>query len=465
MAANGTSLTAGSERLRRDPGILDMRSAGPLLGRPARTILPVMDRLLVTGGPRLSGAVAIGGAKNSALKVMAASLLADGRTTIRNVPDIADCRTMADVLERLGAGVARRDHEIEIDASGSLGLETPYELVRRMRASILVLGPLLARRGRARVAMPGGCNIGRRKIDLHIRGLQRLGVEFTYDHGYLVGEVPAGLRGAVVSLDFPSVGATENLLMAAVAARGTTVIENAAREPEIQDLARFLTTMGARIDGVGTPTIEVEGTEAFRPVTHTVIPDRIEAGTFAIAACVTGGDVLLRGARADHLDLVLAKLEEVGARIGQEEDGVRVTLDGRPRAVDLVTLPYPGFPTDLQPPIMAVLASAEGTSIVTENVFESRFMFVDEMNRMGADIRTEGHHAVIRGVRRLEAAPVRALDLRAGAALILAALAADGVTEIADVDHVDRGYEDVDAKLTALGAEVSRQPSLSPALA
>jgi UDP-N-acetylglucosamine 1-carboxyvinyltransferase len=424
-----------------------------------------MGRLIVTGGPRLTGYVPVGGAKNSALKAMAASLLADGRTTIRNVPDIADCRTMADVLERLGAGVTRRDHEIQIDASAPVGMETPYELVRQMRASILVLGPLLARRGRARVAMPGGCNIGRRKIDLHIRGLQRMGVEFTYDHGYLVGEVPSGLQGAVVSLDFPSVGATENLLMAAVAARGTTVIENAAREPEIQDLAAFLTAMGARIEGVGTPTLEVEGAEGFRAVSHAVIPDRIEAGTFAIAACVTGGDVLLRGARSDHLDLVLAKLDEVGARIAEEEDGVRVSLDGRPRAVDLVTLPYPGFPTDLQPPIMALLAAADGTSIITENVFESRFMFVDELNRMGADIRTEGHHAVIRGVDRLQAAPVRALDLRAGAALILGALAADGVTEIADVDHVDRGYEDIDAKLTSIGAEVSRQPSLSPALA
>jgi UDP-N-acetylglucosamine 1-carboxyvinyltransferase len=426
---------------------------------------PGMDRLVVKGGPRLSGTVAIGGAKNSALKVMAASLLADGRTTVQNVPDIADCRTMADVLERVGVGVARRDHEIEIDATGALGMETPYELVRRMRASILVLGPLLARRGRARVAMPGGCNIGRRKIDLHIRGLQRMGVEFEYDHGYLVGEATGGLRGAVVSLDFPSVGATENLLMAAVAARGTTVIENAAREPEIQDLAGFLVAMGARIGGAGTPTIEIEGADEFRAVTHAVIPDRIEAGTFAIAASVTGGDVLLQGARSDHLDLVLAKLDEVGARIIQEDDGVRVAMEERPRAVDLVTLPYPGFPTDLQPPIMALLASAEGTSIITENVFESRFMFVDELNRMGADIRTEGHHAVIRGMDRLDAAPVRALDLRAGAALILAALAADGVTEIADVDHVDRGYEDIDAKLTALGAEVSRQPSLSPALA
>jgi UDP-N-acetylglucosamine 1-carboxyvinyltransferase len=424
-----------------------------------------VDRLLITGGRRLTGEITVGGAKNSALKTMAASLLAEGRTTILNVPDIADCRTMADVLDRLGAGVARRDHEIEIDASGPLGHETPYELVRRMRASILVLGPLLARRGRARVAMPGGCNIGRRKIDLHIRGLQRMGAEFSYDHGYLVGEVANGLRGSVISLDFPSVGATENLLMAAVAARGTTVIENAAREPEIQDLATFLVAMGSRIEGVGTPTIEVSGTDRFEPVTHSVIPDRIEAATFAIAVAVSGGDVLLRGARADHLDLVLAKLDEIGARVSPEEAGVRVAMEDRPRAVDLVTLPYPGFPTDLQPPIMALLASAEGTSIITENVFESRFMFVDELNRMGADIRTEGHHAVVRGVTRLEGAPVRALDLRAGAALILAALGADGVTEIADIGHVDRGYEDIDAKLTALGAEVSRQPSLSPALA
>ena len=422
-----------------------------------------MDRLLVTGGPRLAGEVAIGGAKNSALKLMAAALLAEGRTTLRNVPDIADCRTMAEVLERLGVGAQRRDHALVIDASGPLEVETPYELVRRMRASILVLGPLLARQGRARVAMPGGCNIGRRKIDLHVRGLERMGAEFSYDHGYLVATTP-GLRGGVISLDFPSVGATENLLMAAVAATGTTVIENAAREPEIQDLATFLISMGARVDGLGTPTIEIEGVDGFRPTDYSVLPDRIEAGTFAIAACVTGGDMLLRGAQADHLDLVLAKLEEAGARIRAEDAGVRVAMPERASAVDLVTLPYPGFPTDLQPPIMALLATAEGTSIITENVFESRFMFVDELNRMGADIRTEGHHAVIRGMDRLSSAPVRALDLRAGAALILAALGADGVTEIADVDHVDRGYEDIDAKLAGLGAEVTRQPSLSPAL-
>ena len=419
----------------------------------------------MSGGTRLSGEVRIGGAKNSALKLMAAALLAEGRTVIRNVPDIADCRTMAEVLERLGAGVERREHELEIDASGPLGIETPYELVRRMRASILVLGPLLARHGRSRVAMPGGCNIGRRKIDLHVRGLERMGAEFSYDHGYLVASTKGPLRGAVISLDFPSVGATENLLMAAVAARGTTVIENAAREPELQDLAEFLTAMGARIQGVGTPTVEIEGVEAFVPTEHTVISDRIEAGTFAVAACITGGDVLLRGARADHLDLPFAKLDDAGATISIEDVGIRVSMDGRARAVDLVTLPYPGFPTDLQPPIMAMLATAEGTSILTENVFESRFMFVDELNRMGADIRTEGHHAVVRGVPKLSSAPVRSLDLRAGAALILAALGAEGITEITDVGHVDRGYEDIDGKLASLGAELSRQTALSAALA
>jgi UDP-N-acetylglucosamine 1-carboxyvinyltransferase len=421
-----------------------------------------MDRLLVAGGLRLSGAVPISGAKNSALKLMAASLLAEGLTLLHNVPDIEDCRTMAEVLERLGAVVDRSDHAVAIDTTGPLGLETPYELVRRMRASILVLGPLLARLQRARVAMPGGCNIGSRKIDLHIRGLERMGARFTSEHGYLMAEAD-GLRGAYVSLDFPSVGATENLLMAAVAAKGTTVIENAAREPEVQDLADFLTKMGARIDGAGTPTIEIEGVDAFTSVEHAVIPDRIEAGTYAIAACVTGGEVLLQGARSDQLDLVLAKLADVGANVNVHGDGIQVSMSGRPQAVDLVTLPYPGFPTDLQPPIMALLAAAEGTSIVTENVFESRFMFVDELNRMGADMRTEGHHAVIRGVERLSSAPVRALDLRAGAALIVAGLGADGTTEIAEVHHVDRGYEDIDGKLTALGAAVSRQPSFAVA--
>ncbi len=422
-----------------------------------------MDRLLVTGGVRLSGSVRIAGAKNSALKLMAASLLSPGRTVLSNVPRIQDCLTMGEVLQHLGAAVEWGE-DVVIDPGDALSVETPYELVSRMRASILVLGPLLARFGRARVAMPGGCNIGSRKIDLHIRGLVRMGARFSSEHGFLDAAAPRGLSGAVISLDFPSVGATENVMMAAVAARGTTVIENAAREPELSDLADFLREMGGRIEGVGTPTIEIEGTSDFRPVQHTVVPDRIEAGTFAVAACATGGRVVLEGARGDHMDLVLSKLAELGADILVTDAGIAVELETRARAVDFVTLPYPGFPTDLQPQMMALLSVAEGTSIVTENVFESRFMFVDELNRMGADIRTEGHHAVIRGVERLSAAPVRALDIRAGAAMVIAALCADGVTAIEDMYHVDRGYQDLEAKLAGLGAEIRRERTLTPAV-
>jgi UDP-N-acetylglucosamine 1-carboxyvinyltransferase len=335
--------------------------------------------------------------------------------------------------------------------------EAPYELVRQMRASIIVLGPLLARVGAARVAMPGGCNIGSRKIDLHLRGLERMGVDVSYDHGYLDARCANGLRGTSITLDFPSVGATENLLMAAVLARGTTVIENAAREPEIADLAEMLAGMGARIDGAGTPAVEIQGVDALAPVRHTVVPDRIEAGTYLIAGAATGGDVVADGARADHLDLVLTKLTDAGCTVETGPDFVRVALDGRPRAVDFVTLPYPGFPTDLQPQMMVLLSLAEGTSIATENVFENRFMFVDELLRMGADIRTEGHHAVIRGRDRLEGAPVRAPDIRAGAALVIAGLAADGVTDISGIEYIDRGYEDFEGRLAALGADVSRQ--------
>ncbi len=423
-----------------------------------------MDRLLVGGGRRLQGAVRIMGAKNSALKLMAASLLAEGRTEIENVPRIVDCFTMAEVLQHLGAEVAWDDSTLTIDTAGARGIETPYELVRKMRASIVVLGPLLARFGRAKVAMPGGCNIGSRKIDLHLKGFERMGVRFSYEHGYLEGVAP-NLHGAFVSLDFPSVGATENVLMAAVGASGTTVIENAAREPEIQDLAQMLVEMGAKIEGAGTTSIEIEGTSSFQAVCHRVVPDRIEAGTFAIAACITGGELFLEDARADHLDLVLDKLGEAGAVIRVEERGLSVAMAERPLSVDLVTLPYPGFPTDLQPQMMALMAIARGTSIITENVFESRFMFVDELNRMGADIRTEGHHAVIRGVDQLSAAPVRALDIRAGAAMVIAGLAADGVTEISNIYHVDRGYEGFDGRLAALGADIRREPSLWPALA
>ena len=422
-----------------------------------------MDRLLVTGGTPLDGTVEVAGAKNSALKLMAAAVLADGRFTLRNVPRIQDCITMVEVLEHLGVGTAWKPGELVLDTSEVRPIETPYELVSRMRASILVLGPLLARFGTARVAMPGGCNIGSRAIDLHIKGLEKMGATFRSEHGFLVGET-SGLRGATVNLDFPSVGATENVLMAAVAARGTTVIENAAREPELVDLAEFLVEMGARVEGVGTPTIEIEGVDVFGAVDHAVIPDRVEAGTYAIAICAAGGRVVLSRARADHMDLVLSKLADAGADVLATEDGIAVSMASRARCVDLVTLPYPGFPTDLQPQMMALLASAEGTSIVTENVFESRFMFVDELNRMGADIRTEGHHAVIRGVERLSAAPVRALDIRAGAAMVIAALGADGVTEIEDLYHVDRGYQDLEAKLLGLGAQVRRERERSPAV-
>ncbi len=422
-----------------------------------------MDRLLVTGGARLAGTVRISGAKNSALKLMAAALLAPGRSVIENVPRIQDCFTMGDVLSHLGVGVSWDGHSVLLDASEITSVETPYELVRTMRASILVLGPLLARRGRAHVAMPGGCNIGSRTIDLHIKGLEKMGAEFSSEHGFLSAETK-GLTGAAISLDYPSVGATENLLMAAVAARGITVIDNAAREPEIGDLAAYLSAMGAQIDGAGTSTIEIHGVDAFEPTRHRTVADRIEAGTFAIAAVATRGDIILEEARPDHLDMVLSKLSEAGADIVVTEEGLRVAQEGRPRSVDFPTLPYPGFATDLQPPMMAMLAVADGTGIATENVFESRFMFVDELKRMGADARTEGHHAVIRGIERLSSAPVRALDLRGGAAMVIAALVADGVTEVADIYHVDRGYEDFEAKLTALGAEVRREREFSPAL-
>jgi UDP-N-acetylglucosamine 1-carboxyvinyltransferase len=421
-----------------------------------------MDRLLVTGGTRLHGAVRVSGAKNSALKLMAAALLAPGRTTLSNVPRIQDCLTMGDVLDRLGVGVAWRGDEVAIDATSIESVEAPYDLVRRMRASIVVLGPLLARAGRARVAMPGGDNIGSRPIDLHIHGLEKMGADIRLEHGFLSGRTD-GLRAASITLDYPSVGATENLMMAAVAAKGTTTIDNAAREPEIVDLGRFLTSMGARVGGAGTTTIEIDGVREFHPTEHRVVPDRIEAGTWAVAACTTGGDVTIAGARPDHLELPLERLADAGAQVSLVDDGIRIHQEDRVKAIDFVTLPYPGLATDFQPIFMAMLATATGTSIATENVFESRFLYVDELRRMGADIRVEGHHAVIRGVERLSAAPVRALDIRGGAAMVIAGLAADGVTEVTDMHHVDRGYEAFDRKLELLGADVRRERELSPA--
>jgi UDP-N-acetylglucosamine 1-carboxyvinyltransferase len=400
-----------------------------------------MDRLLVTGGRPLAGRVQISGAKNSALKLMAAALLVPGRCTISRVPRIMDCRLMGELLEHMGLGVAWDGDRVTIDGSDLTSVEAPYELVRQMRASIVVLGPLLARRGEARVALPGGDNIGSRPIDLHLKGLERMGAEIEMEHGFLHARARR-LQGAAITLEYPSVGATENLLMAAVAARGVTVIDNAAREPEIADLAAFLVSMGARIAGAGSSTVEIEGVDTFVPADHATIPDRIEAGTFAMATVATRGDVELVGARADHLELALMKLADIGAQVDLTEEGIRIRQAERARAVDFVTLPYPGLATDFQPLMMAVLVTADGTSIATENVFDSRFLFVDELVRMGADVRTEGHHAVIRGIERLSAAPVRALDIRAGAAMVVAALTAEGETEVSDVHHVDRGYED-----------------------
>ncbi len=402
----------------------------------------------------MAGEVVVAGAKNSALKLAAAALLAPGRSRITNVPDISDVATMADVVAGLGAVVEREDHALVIDATELTSYEAPYEVVSRMRASIAVLGPLVARLGRARVAMPGGCAIGSRKVDMHISGLQALGVRFAFEHGNIEATAPDGLHGATVTLEFPSVGATENLLMAAVLARGTTVIENAAREPEIADLAAFLGALGARIEGAGTPTITVTGVESLTPADHRVVGDRIEAGTFLVAGALTGGPVTVRGVDSAHMEMVLVKLEQAGCHIETEPEAITVLREGPILPADIQTLPYPGFPTDMQAQFMALMALAEGSCVITENVFENRFMFADEIVRMGADIRIEGHHALVKGVDSLSGAPVRCPDLRAGAALVLAGLAAEGETEVMETTHIERGYERFVDKLAALGADI-----------
>lgn len=413
-------------------------------------------RYLVRGGKRLAGRVQVSGAKNSALKLMAASLLAPGRTVLHNVPDIQDVRTMCEVLEYLGADVELHEGKLTLDTEAVESQVAPYELVQRMRASIQIMGPLLARFGRARVAMPGGCNLGPRKIDFHLRGLAQFGGEVSSDHGFI--EVKAErLHGATVFLEYPSVGATENLLMAAVLAHGTTVIDNAAREPEIVDLGKFLISMGAEIEGAGTPRIVVHGVRELHPAEHTVMSDRIEAGTFLIAGAVTGGDVEVEGLSPHILEIFLSKLRAVGVQI--QENTRKIRAWGDPAyygATDIATLPYPGFATDLQAQMMVLLSLAGGTSIVTENVFENRFGFVDELVRLGADIKVSGQHALVSGGRSLTGAIVRCTDLRAGAALVLAGLAADGVTEVRDIFHIDRGYERFEEKLRSLGAEVER---------
>jgi UDP-N-acetylglucosamine 1-carboxyvinyltransferase len=417
--------------------------------------MPVVESFEVTGGARLAGEATVAGAKNSVLKVMAASLLATGTTRLTNVPDIGDVPIMSEVLRGLGAEVSGHAPDISITVPAEIGHEADYEHVRRIRGSICVLGPLIARAGRARVALPGGDAIGSRSLDLHIMGLERLGAVFDNAHGYLVAEA-ADLRGAQIWLDFPSVGATENIMTAAVLAKGTTTIDNAAREPEIVDLCDMLVSMGAQIGGIGTSTLEIEGVDALRPTEHEVVADRIVAGTWAFAAAMTQGDIRVRGADHTQLEIVLDKLTQTRATVTTYDDGFAVSGESRPRAVDVVTLPYPGFPTDLQPMAIALNSVAEGVAFVTENIFEGRFMFIDELVRLAADVRTDGHHAIVRGRERLSGAPVRATDIRAGAALVLAGVVADGVTTVADAFHVDRGYQSFVETLTALGAQVRR---------
>ena len=414
-----------------------------------------MEVIKVEGGHKLSGVVSVEGAKNSALKLMAATLMAPGTTTLTNVPNISDVHVMGKVLKHLGARIAVVDeHTLAIDTSDVTNYETPYALVAQMRASTAVLGPLISRFGKAIVAMPGGCNIGARKIDMHMMGLEALGVNFDVAHGNIYATTPHGLAGATVSLDFASVGATENLMMGAVFAQGTTRIENAAREPEIVDLANMLNEMGARITGAGSPSIDIEGVDELHPVTHRVVGDRIEAGTFIAMAALTGDEITVTGFDPIHLGLVLRKYEQMGIDVERLERGVTVSRAKPIAPCDIQTLPFPGFPTDMQAQTMCLLAQATGSSVITENVFENRFMFASELMRMGANISIEGHHAIVRGVERFSGAGVKAPDLRGGAALVMAGLVADGYTTVSDIHHIQRGYERFVEKLSALGAKV-----------
>ena len=415
------------------------------------------DRFRITGGCRLQGEVTVTGAKNSVLKLMAASLLAVGTTTIRNVPDIADVDIMADLLTRLGCTVKHDGSVVTIDVPTAPLHRADYDLVRKMRASINVLGPLVARVGKAEVALPGGDAIGSRGLDFHIKGLESLGAKARVEHGYVIAEAPHGLTGTSIDLDFPSVGATENIMTAAVLANGVTTIDNAAREPDLVDLGQFLVGMGAKIEGLGTPTITITGVKELKPTDHTTITDRIIAGTWAFAAAMTQGDITIHGGRADHMEVMLEKLTSAGAIITSTQDGIRVQMNQRPKAIDVATLPYPGFATDLLPFIIGMNAIAEGHSIVTENVFESRFMFVNELMRLGAQITVDGHHASIDGIPQLSGAPVEATDIRAGAGLVLAALVSDGETTVDGSFHIDRGYPNFAEQLVSLGAKVSRE--------
>ncbi|SET24989.1 UDP-N-acetylglucosamine 1-carboxyvinyltransferase [Salinibacillus kushneri] len=416
-----------------------------------------MDKIIVSGGRQLKGTVKVSGAKNAVLPVIAASIMAnEGKSVIHEVPALADVETMSEVLRNMNVNVLSHDHTLFIDSARPLKTEAPLEYVRKMRASVLVLGPLLARYGHAKVAMPGGCAIGSRPIDQHLKGFEAMGAKVHVGNGFVEAYTEDRLKGAKIYLDVPSVGATENIMMAAVLADGKTIIENCAREPEIVDLANFLNKMGGKVIGAGTETIKIEGVDTLKGTEHTTIPDRIEAGTFMVAAAITRGNVYLKGAVSDHLTSTISKLEEMGVIIEEEEEGLRVIGPEKLKAVNVKTLPYPGFPTDMQAQIMTLAMKAEGTSVISETVFENRFMHVEEFGRINGNIRIEGRSAIVEGPVQLQGAEVSATDLRAAAALIIAGLVADGYTRVTELKHLDRGYVNIVAKLKQLGADIIR---------
>ncbi|MCD7034644.1 UDP-N-acetylglucosamine 1-carboxyvinyltransferase [Metabacillus sp. GX 13764] len=422
-----------------------------------------MEKIIVRGGQKLNGTVKVEGAKNAVLPVIAASLLAsEEKSIICDVPTLSDVYTINEVLRHLGADVHFEDNQVIVDASRELNTEAPFEYVRKMRASVLVMGPLLARTGHARVALPGGCAIGSRPIDQHLKGFEAMGANIKVGNGFIDAEVNGRLRGAKIYLDFPSVGATENILMAAALADGTTVLENCAKEPEIVDLANYINSMGGIIRGAGTGTIRIEGVERLKGSRHNIIPDRIEAGTFMVAAAITQGNVLVQGAVPEHLTSLVAKMEEMGVEIIEEADGLRVIGPEVLKAIDIKTMPHPGFPTDMQSQMMSLLLRAQGTSMITETVFENRFMHVEEFRRMNGDIKIEGRSVIINGPGSLQGAEVAATDLRAGAALILAGLTAEGYTRVTELKHLDRGYVNFHGKLAGLGADIERISEAAP---
>lgn len=418
-----------------------------------------MEKLIIHGGHELHGRVKISGAKNAVLPIIAATLLAQDKPCVLDeVPYLNDVCTIAEVLRQLGAKVDfnRQQHTLFVDSTILKTVDAPYDLVRKMRASFVIMGPLLARYGKAKISMPGGCAIGTRPIDLHLKGFEALGAEIEIGHGFISATAPNGLKGTSIYLDFPSVGATENIIMAACMAEGQTILENAAQEPEIIDLANFLNIMGAKIRGAGTNVIKITGVPKLIGHNYTIIPDRIEAGTYMVAVAMTGGDIYIENAISEHLKPVIAKLNEAGVKIEEDIDGIRVSCNKRPKAIDIKTLPYPGFPTDMQAQFMAMLTIADGTGLVTETVFENRFMHVDELKRMGACIKVDGRTSIVEGVPSLNGCQVKATDLRAGAAMVLAGLVANGETEVSYIHHIDRGYDNLVEKLCGLGADICR---------